>query len=249
MENHQLQDRIRKALKNRGIRKGALQEELIDHYLTQLERELDQGKSEQAAWTQIETHLNEINFKQMNRQVFFIHHKKRFIMNASLLLMFTLTALLQLNPAKNIYDSEVITVAEVCFEEQPYLWPLKVGLNAISSGFGYRIHPIFKKRHLHRGVDFRAKNGDPVLAPANAIVKKAEYKDGYGNHIVLQHDEIYETTFSHLSEILVQKGDSVLAGFQIGKVGNTGKSTAPHLHYEVLKNGKPVDPMDYLVQK
>ncbi len=114
------------------------------------------------------------------------------------------------------------------------------------SGYGIRIHPVHKVKKIHRGIDFTAPEGTPIQATGNGTVKKVEKRrKGYGNNIVIDHGFGYETRYAHMDEIHVKKGDKVLKGEQIGTVGNTGTSTAPHLHYEVLINGRHVNPIDY----
>ena len=115
----------------------------------------------------------------------------------------------------------------------------------ITSGFGMRIHPIFKEKKMHRGIDLKAKKGTPVYATADGIVEKAVTHNKYGKMIVLMHDTTYQTLYSQLSVFEVKTGMKVKKGDLIGRVGSSGLSTAPHLHYEVLKNGKPENPEKY----
>ncbi len=117
-------------------------------------------------------------------------------------------------------------------------------LKRMASGYGMRIDPIYKTRKMHTGMDFSAPKGTPVFATGNARVKRINRsRRGYGNHIILDHGFNYETLYAHLSEIKVYRGQNIKRGEIIGYVGNTGKSTAPHLHYEVLKNGGHVNPI------
>ncbi|MEZ4702389.1 MAG: M23/M56 family metallopeptidase [Rhodothermales bacterium] len=127
----------------------------------------------------------------------------------------------------------------------PSLHPLG-DTTRVVSGFGMRFHPVLKIERFHRGVDFAAPAGKPVYATADGIVKSAETAEGYGQIIRIAHEEGYETWYAQLSQQRVAQGDTVRAGQQIGAAGSSGLSTAPHLHYEVHKNGKPVDPIDYL---
>jgi hypothetical protein len=116
----------------------------------------------------------------------------------------------------------------------------------VSVGYGWALHPIKRKRRLHRGVDILGQLGTPVLATGAGVVVKAEHdEDGYGKHIVIQHDEEHKTLYGHLDEMVVTVGQQVVRGTVIGKLGNTGLSVGPHLHYEVIKGGKPVDPEIY----
>ena len=119
-------------------------------------------------------------------------------------------------------------------------------LERISSGFGYRIHPIYKVAKLHTGLDFTADIGTEIYATGDGVVEKIEsIYTGYGNNVVVQHGYGYETLYAHMSKILVKNGEKVKRGQLIGLVGNTGSSTGPHLHYEVIRNGEKVDPAFY----
>jgi murein DD-endopeptidase MepM/ murein hydrolase activator NlpD len=99
---------------------------------------------------------------------------------------------------------------------------------------------------LHRGVDFKAPKGTPILATADGTVEFADEEKRYGLKVVIQHDGEYKSLYAHMSEIKVQAGQQVKKGTVIGLVGSSGLSTAPHLHYEIIKNGKAVNPADYL---
>ena len=114
-----------------------------------------------------------------------------------------------------------------------------------TSGFGYRRHPILGTRRMHTGADWAAPRGTPILAPGDGTVTFVGRKGGYGNHLRLKHGNGYQTTFSHLQKFAagIRKGVKVQQGQVIGYIGSTGRSTGPHLHYEVLVNGKFTDPM------
>lgn len=117
-------------------------------------------------------------------------------------------------------------------------------LNRIASGFGYRIDPIYKDRRLHPGLDFTAPAGTPIYATADGVVKDAGFNTGgYGNRVVVNHGFGYETLYAHMVRIKARVGTRVKRGEVIGYVGSTGKSTGPHLHYEVHKNGTILDPI------
>jgi murein DD-endopeptidase MepM/ murein hydrolase activator NlpD len=120
-------------------------------------------------------------------------------------------------------------------------------LTRTASGFGWRIHPIYKIRKFHEGMDFTSPTGTDVYVTADGIVAEIErdpYR-GYGNKIVVDHGFGYKTLYAHLEGFNVKLGQKVTRGDIIGYVGSTGLSTAPHLHYEVHKNGKPVNPINY----
>ena len=117
-------------------------------------------------------------------------------------------------------------------------------LNRVASGFGYRIDPIYKDRRLHAGLDFTAPIGTPIYAAADGVIKDAGFNTGgYGNRVVINHGFGYETLYAHMVRIKARVGTRVKRGEVIGYVGTSGKSTGPHLHYEVHKNGSQLDPI------
>jgi len=117
-------------------------------------------------------------------------------------------------------------------------------LNRIASGFGYRIDPVYKTVKMHAGLDFAAPQGTPIYATADGVVKLAgNTGNGYGNYVVINHGYGYETLYGHQYRVKVKPGQRVKRGEQIGWVGSTGKSTGPHVHYEVHKNGQHIDPI------
>lgn len=129
----------------------------------------------------------------------------------------------------------------------PAIMPLKnVDVARISSHFGYRIDPFYKVQKFHGGTDFSAAMGTPIFCTGNGkIIKVEKAKGGYGNYILVDHGYGYMTRYAHISKSLVKTGQEVKRGEEIAKVGNSGKSTAPHLHYEVIKNGKTVNPINF----
>lgn len=122
-------------------------------------------------------------------------------------------------------------------------------LKRLASGFGYRMHPIYKVRKMHTGTDFSLPTGTPVYATGDGQVVYTKTKfSGYGKHIKIKHGFGYQTLYAHLSEFLVKSGQKVKRGQIIGYSGNTGGSTAPHLHYEVIKDNKKVNPVNFFYQ-
>lgn len=114
------------------------------------------------------------------------------------------------------------------------------------SGYGFRIHPVHKIRKLHTGLDFTSPKGTPIIASGNGKVVRIENKRfGYGRNVMIDHGYGYSTLYAHMQEVDVKLGEEVKRGQVIGKVGSSGTSTAPHLHYEVRINGKSVNPIDY----
>lgn len=119
-------------------------------------------------------------------------------------------------------------------------------LKRVASGFNWRIHPIYKIKHFHTGIDFTAKRGTEIYATGNGVVKDVESKNrGYGKNIKIDHGYGYVTLYAHMSRFNVVKGQKVKRGEVIGYVGSTGTSTAPHLHYEVIKNGEKINPVNF----
>jgi murein DD-endopeptidase MepM/ murein hydrolase activator NlpD len=120
-----------------------------------------------------------------------------------------------------------------------------------TSGFGMRRHPIVKRYRMHNGIDWAAPRGTPILAGGDGVVEKIGRRGGYGRSIVLKHLHGYETTYNHMSGYAkgLKRGDQVVQGQVIGYVGTTGLSTGPHLHFEVLVNGRFVDPMKIRVPR
>lgn len=119
-------------------------------------------------------------------------------------------------------------------------------LKRTASGWGFRIDPVYKIRRFHYGMDFSAPIGTEIYAAGDGVVKKVETsRSGYGRWVVIDHGFGYETLYGHMSKFNVKVGDKVKRGSVIGYVGNAGKSTGPHVHYEVHKNGKPVNPQFY----
>ena len=119
-------------------------------------------------------------------------------------------------------------------------------LSRMASGFGPRIHPIYKTKKFHAGMDFSAKTGTPIYATGDGVIYKVrKSRRGYGNHVVINHKYGYKTLYAHMKKYIVKRGQKVKRGEIIGYVGNTGTSVAPHLHYEVHKDGKKINPVNF----
>ncbi|MCC7231880.1 MAG: peptidoglycan DD-metalloendopeptidase family protein [Bacteroidia bacterium] len=119
-------------------------------------------------------------------------------------------------------------------------------LTHVASGYGMRVHPIYKTVKMHTGMDFTAPTGTEIYATGNGVVATVEYDGrGYGNNVIINHGYGYSTLYGHMSRIAVKPGQKIKRGDLVGYVGNTGTSTGPHLHYEVRKNGNPVNPVNF----
>jgi murein DD-endopeptidase MepM/ murein hydrolase activator NlpD len=123
---------------------------------------------------------------------------------------------------------------------------LNEDLNLLASGFGMRIHPILKVRKMHLGVDFAAPKGTPIYATGDGVVINVKtIYGGYGKYVEIDHGFGFVSRYAHMNDFAVKKGQKVKRGDQIGTVGNTGSSTGPHVHYEIIKDGRFVNPVNY----
>ncbi len=119
-------------------------------------------------------------------------------------------------------------------------------LKHVASGYGWRIHPIYKTEKFHAGMDFTAPVGTPIHATGNGVIEKVEFDGrGLGNNVTINHSYGYESVYGHMSKIIVKPGQKIMRGDLIGYVGSTGSSTGPHLHYEVRKNGSTLNPVNF----
>lgn len=119
-------------------------------------------------------------------------------------------------------------------------------LKRVASGFGMRLHPVHKIKKMHTGIDFSAPRGAEIYATGDGIIVKIQYaRNGYGKHVIVDHGFGYQTLYGHMSDYNVRRGQKVKRGDVLGYVGNTGTSTSPHLHYEVIKDGKKINPISY----
>lgn len=136
---------------------------------------------------------------------------------------------------------------EILIASIPAIMPINnKNLKHAPSGFGWRTHPIYKTQEFHPGMDFTAEQGTPIYATGNGVVEIADAgAQGYGNHVVVNHGFGYKTLYAHMSRMAVKPGAKVNRGDLLGYVGSTGLSTGPHLHYEVIKNGEKVNPINF----
>jgi murein DD-endopeptidase MepM/ murein hydrolase activator NlpD len=125
---------------------------------------------------------------------------------------------------------------------------LQKSMNVLS-GFGYRIHPVYKVKKFHEGVDFPARVGTAIQSTGDGVVAEAGWHSGYGQCVRISHGYGYETWYAHMNKFNVRVGEKVKKGQKIGEVGDTGLSTAPHLHYEVHHKGVPINPINFCMDK
>ncbi|WP_194775628.1 M23 family metallopeptidase [Pararhodonellum marinum] len=147
------------------------------------------------------------------------------------------------------YDelSEMALNKEEYWASIPAIQPLQnEDLNRLASGFGIRLHPILKVKKMHTGIDFSAPTGTPIYATGDGVIKEVKTEfGGYGKFVEVDHGFGFVTRYAHMNDFNVKRGQKVKRGDLIGYVGNTGSSTAPHVHYEVIKDGNYVNPVHY----
>ena len=139
---------------------------------------------------------------------------------------------------------DIVMIENLKKEVQPSGRPLLKGW--LSSYYGMRNHPITGRYEMHKGIDFAGKMGGEVIAVAKGVVTFSGKRYGYGNVIDIAHGNGYTTRYAHNSRLMVSVGDTVEKGFQIAEIGSTGRSTGPHVHFEVLKNGREIDPVKFI---
>ena len=197
------------------------------------------GISSNFYWLTIKKRINMITKNKTSR-----------ILRISYLLLIPVIAFtIQSFSDNSIVNSIIPSVVESTSNEVPRISPInKEHIKRISSGYGMRMHPIYKVEKMHKGVDIVAETGTPVVATANGVVVKIEFNEqgkGHGRLVLVKHSEEYASLYTQLSAFKVQVGDEVKLGDVVGLVGSSGISTAPHLHYEVHKNGEQVNPELY----
>ena len=222
---------IKNDLKSKRPASG-FREELLDHMCSSVENKLNEGMHFPQAYKQSIVEFTEQGFLELKTQSPVVKKKRRIL--ASQLGGATVAAMI------------FMMVLGVEAQDPPTISPLYE--NAIvTSGFGLRVDPKTKEKKNHIGVDFKCNMGTPVKATANGVViSVSDTPGGYGKKIEIQHDENFVTRYAHLGEIQVEEGQKVKLGEVVAHSGNSGWSTAPHLHYEVIKDGKPVNPSDFM---
>ena len=245
---------IEKILEEKGLDDGSLKEELLDHVCCQVESAMREGLLFHQALQQSLDTFQEDEIKDLQQHFSNISNQKKSIMMKVSLVAISVLLLVVIHFNHSLtLENEPITekplipsIAHVHFTDPPSTCPLQ-GDCEVTSGYGMRMHPISKIKKLHKGIDLKAPTGTPVYATSDGEVIKVKMQTtGYGQHIVIQHDDHFKSLYAQLSRMDVKVGDQVKRGDLIGAVGSSGTSTAPHLHYEVIKDGEAVDPEAYL---
>jgi hypothetical protein len=192
--------------------------------------------------------ISEFYFQSIKKRINMLTKKETSVYRSTMyvvILPIVICLLMAFSSQKNF---KVIELGEQDSIQDPITLGLPIDKNnfLLESGYGERLHPVMKVMRLHTGIDLVAKEGISVVAAEEGVVVKAQMADSWGNIIVVQHDGIYSTSYSHLKSMDVKAGDKVKKGQVIGLVGHTGLSTKDHLHFELLKNGETIDPINYL---
>ncbi|WP_422361577.1 M23 family metallopeptidase [Reichenbachiella sp.] len=221
-------------LKAKGLSKG-FRTELLDHVCCMVEIQLSEGKDFSLAYKEVLNTFGHEGFEELKQTSPVVKKHRRHTISQIL--------------ASGIAASIFMLVFGADAQEPPTISPLD-HYKRITSNFGERYNPLKKKRDFHRGIDFAAEIGTSVQATAaGTVVSVSNSLGGYGMKIEIEHSEGFITKYAHLSEIKVKEGDLVTLGQEIGLSGNTGASTAPHLHYEVVRDGEYVDPLNYFTAR
>lgn len=232
-----------------------LRADLLDHLCCEIEDKMNKGDKFQTALQTTTANWEHKQLTSINRQIYFTNKVKPMILRisttaaiaASIFLLFPFSVEKEFaEPAPNNVELFIET-QEALQEGPPTASPLRgVKLSDAHAKFGPRIHPLYKNKQVHKGIDFKAKPGTPVLATADGEVTFAGTKGNYGILVTIQHADGYVTSYAHLQSHAVKVGQQVTLGEEIAAVGNTGMSTGPHLHYEVRKGDVPQNPIALL---
>lgn len=181
--------------------------------------------------------------KDIKAQYFNPYNMKRTVnrLHESLRRMATSAILEEVRQQKLLTDIQTMRER---LETTPAIWPVR---GTVTSGFGWRRSPFTGKREIHKGLDIANPRGTPVYAPAKGVVEFVGFKNAYGRVIVIDHGHSISTRYAHLSKAVVEVGQKVIRGELIGNIGMTGRTSGPHVHYEVRLNDKPVNPRRYIL--
>lgn len=232
-------ERIRELLSIAGVPKGDALEEMIDHYLSDIERQLALSINTQVAIRSTFQKIGETDLRDLQQK-----KKPNLLLVLATVFLLSVSFYIYQNYFYSEYVDPIEIKAENKLETEPEGWPLNKSITVISSNFGLRKHPILNTDIHHNGIDIKAKIGTPVLATGAAVVIKTGYNKNAGKFVILKHNDRYSTQYYHLSSIDVQQCEMVIKGSIIGKVGNSGMSTSPHLHYEIMDGGTCIDPLE-----
>ncbi|MEQ9302020.1 MAG: M23 family metallopeptidase [Cyclobacteriaceae bacterium] len=226
-------EKILEALSSSVGNSAKVKHELFDHWCCFVEAAMSNGSSFEQAFEQLKVHFDIEEVKAIEENYLAYHPGTPWM--TTLQRVGSMAAML-------IF----LVVAGVDAQKRPDISPV-FDQYPISSGFGDRIHPIAKEVQHHNGIDLRVPMNTPIRTTADGTVVKTEtHPNGHGLHIIISHTGGYETLYANLSRASVSVGQTIVKGEIIGESGNSGLSTAPHLHYEIRHNKKPVNPEVYI---
>lgn len=221
---------IENDLKSKGLIQHGIKHEILDHVCCLVEQKMESGLPFSQALAESLNAFDDKNFEELKENIKKNSVKNRF-MNSKII-------------TTGIAACIFMFVFVVDAQERPEINPVGDKYR-ISSEFGKRMHPILKVEKFHSGIDIVTPIGTPVKATASGVVEKIEEGKAYGKYLIVKHDDEYSSLYATLGTYKVSVGQHVEKGQVIALSGNSGISTAPHLHYEVIKKGEQVDPSDY----
>lgn len=241
MISNQIKDRIIDLLKLSGVTDNQTLEELTDHYLSHIETEVNRGVNLQQTIRDTYQEIAQLDTTQLKKTKKSNHYK--YILFFGFLILGMVVFILNKN---DIDLSSQLVSTETLSASPPTGYPIHQSDFEIYSEFGMIKHPLMNKKMQHQGIDIRADIGTTVLSTGYGKIIESGFSKKAGNFIVIKHNEVYSTKYFHLSEIFVQDNEIVEEGQIIASVGNTGMSSMPHLHYEIVKDGVPINPRPFV---
>ncbi|MBU2915329.1 M23 family metallopeptidase [Reichenbachiella agariperforans] len=219
-------------LKSKELSAG-FRPEALDHICCMVERHLITGLQFREAYALALLDFGDQGFTELKQTSPIIQQKRKTMIQQLL--------------TSSLAASIFCYVFNVSITDRPSMHPIAPE-TVITSSFGLRVDPISKTKKPHHGIDFKSPSGTPIKASGDGVILFAEPDGFYGNKVIIQHDKEYQSIYAHLGKIMVETGQTIKKGEIIGTVGNTGRTTAPHLHFEITQNGKHVDPAAYLLE-
>ncbi len=248
LNNHQVDIISKMLIKTLKVSKRNFQE-ILDHYCETIERSVSVNKNTfEKVMEETFDNLNKSEIKKINKKLntlYFRNYAFKSLLILGLIFLFLFFYITIFNKSNNPEQNNIKEIPTFEIMDTINIWPLKNNLY-VSSKFGNRIHPFYKVEKFHNGIDIPAKEYERVFSIANGIVINAGYSDLKGNYIEIQHNEIFQSIYFHLSEIDVKINDKIEVRQQIGKVGSGNLNNQSHLHFEIKKNGTNVDPLLYI---
>lgn len=236
IHDQQTIDRIKELLQLSKVTDQDILEEMTDHYLSEIERQVAEQINHQAA---IRSTFQQIAFSDFSTLSDPYRKTRKY-----LILFLSLATLFSYYIWQQHIDLPIEKQQEEMESYWPEGWPLIEPNRAVTAQFGKMYHPVLKISQHHKGIDIKAHKGTTVIATGDAIVKEVGFTNRYGHYIILQHSERYATKYCHLSEVKVHQDQEVTMGYTIGAVGSSGHATSPHLHYEIIDGADQIDPLE-----